>query len=292
MRTPYTLRDTSVLYEGRDELRHVEVSTAVLHALRRKLRLARYDKDFFKNLLENGEASVSWNLTRYNTEHDEQWVSFHAWTLENGLHQLNCIGPQAETVIDRINKALFDKTPKWLKKQIKKEDRHRTKSRRFRLRKAKRLKKGPSPLQIKRPKKQKRFTVSNDLINLTPQFHKTRIFWNEAIDATVAIFGIKRDAQFSARHIAARRLYQVLDRTDYAFAQYREKGFCLQFTAVDGRWKGMDLTAVTVSCTKDNRHPIYRRMRKWLRKHAQGIPEPLAARRRALLYDPSVSIAA
>jgi hypothetical protein len=188
-----------------------------------------------------------------------------------------------------INRAIYDTSPKWLKKIVKNEDRRRNTSRRFRKRRAKRIEKGPSTLQVKRPKKTRRFAVSNDLVDLTPQFRKARIHWNEAIDATVAIFGIRGDSQSTARHIAARRLYQVLDRTDFAFAQYTAQGFSLQFTTVDGRWKGMDLTAVTVSCTKDNKHPIYRRMRKWLRTRARGFPEPVAMRRRTLLFQDAVA---
>jgi hypothetical protein len=128
--------------------------------------------------------------------------------------------------------------------------------------------------------------------DLTPQFRKSRIFWNEVLDATVAIFDIRRDAKHSAREIAARRLYNSLERNDWQFTQYKQRGFCLQFDIVDGRWKGISLTAATVSCTKDNRHPSYRRMRSWLKKTLCGIPLGDARRRRELLFDTNVRTAA
>ena len=293
MRTPYTLRDSTVLYDGRDELRYFEVSAAVMHALRRKLRLGRYDRNFFQNLETYGEAVLTWNAVHKITEDDDHWVSLHAWALANDSYRLQCVGPQAQHIVDKINRALFDRTPKWLKKKIAADKWRKSKSRKFRKRKNRRPDAQPAPQQHKKPKKERRRAVASHVLEcVTPQFRKSRIFWSEALDATVAIFGIRRDGKHSAREIAARRLYRSLEHTDYQFAQYKAEGFCLQFNIVDGRWKGMGLTAATVSCTKDNKHPRYRRMRSWLRTRLLALPSPLARRRRLMLFDPLETVAA
>ena len=267
--TPYTLRDASVLYLGRDELHAKEVSDAVVHALRRKLRLARFDKDFFRDLDVRGEAAITWNFTRFNRHHDDEWVTFHAWRHDDGTHFLHCVGPRAHDAIERVNKALFDKTPKWLKKKLQaEEDRRAGKKKRRKKTRVKEL----ASEQVKKPKKAPK-VASHRLEDLTPQFKKSRVFFEETLDAVVEIFGIVRDGKNTARQIAARRLYRSLEHTDYAFAVYRKGDFRLQFTLVDGRWRGIGLTPVTIACTKDNRSPHYRKMRRYFKKLLCGHPQ-------------------
>lgn len=253
--------------------------------------MGRHYHSFARTLDEYGEAAVTWNFDKRVTAAEDHWATLHAWEQTDGTHSLYCIGPQAEAVVEKINKAIYDKTPKWLKKKLAAEKKRASKSRRFRRRKAKRDTR-EAPVQVKKPKKGPKYVWPTAHEQLTPQFGKSRIFWDEAIDATVAIFGIRRDSMRTARQIAARRLYYVMRRNDYAFAQYKERGFTLQFTIVDGRWKGISLTAVTVSCTKDNKHPIYRRMRKWLRRTLHNLPEPEARRRREVLFDTTERMAA
>lgn len=285
MKTTYRLDGSSVLYKGREELYRAEVSDALLHALRRKLRLERYDKDFFQNLTRHGEASISWNFTRHNSASDKHWVSFHAWLLDDLTYHLHCVGPQAEMAIERINRALDTKTPKWLKKKLAEEERRKQpQSKRSRKKKERLKKKRQNLKQAPRKKEKRGIFASHQHEQLTVQFRKSRVSWLEALNETVAIFQVHRDSKNSAREIVARKLWNSLERNDYRFAQFRQEGFCLQFTLVDGRWRG-DITPLTVSCTKDNRHPTYRRMRKRLKAKLQGL-SPQEQRRRKLYLWP------
>jgi len=279
--TPYTLRDSSVLCEGREDLHRREVNEVIVHALRRKLRLARYDHDFFTELATNGEATLTWNFTRHNRHHDDEWVTFTALPSNDGTHMLHCVGPRARDAIERVNKALFDKSPKWLKKKLRAEEDRKSGKRRKKHRKTR--EKQLAKEQVKKPKKTPK-VASHRLEELTPQFKKSRVFFEETLDAVVAIFGIVRDGKNTARQIAARRLYRSLEHTDYAFAIYRKGDFRLQFTLVDGRWRGIGLTPVTIACTKDNRSPYYRKIRRYFKKLLLGKSETQQRRRRELLY--------
>jgi hypothetical protein len=279
----YTLHETRVLCDGREELNRCEVRAVVTNAMRRKLRLAGYDAEFWRELETSGESVLTWNFTRHNARNEREWISFQAWT-QDATYTLHCVGPQAEYAIERVNKVLADRTPKWLRKKLEKQSSKKSKRRVHK--KHKRLRE--KQLQRRGPKQRKlRKThiaiASHQHEQLTPQFRRTRLFWNEALDATVAIFDIRHDGKNAARAIAARKLWRSLEHTNYRFAQVRQEGFCLQFTIVDGRWRGIDLTPVTVSCTKDNRNPIYRRMRKWLKKKLHGMPSSVQMTRRELL---------
>ena len=230
------------------------------------------------------QQHTTWGFVRQVGDRDDHWVTMQAWLIGADRYRLYCVGPQAEAVIEKINAAL-DTTPKWLKKRIALE-RHRSRGELKRKKKTKAVPKRANPKAPPQAKKRKvRAFLPASHEDLTPQFKKSRIFWNEAIDAAVAIFDIKRDAKSSAREIVARRLWHSLDKSDYQFAQIRQGEFTLRFTIVDGRWRGVGLTPVTVSCTKDNRDPHYRKMRKWLHRKLHGLSPPKAARRRDLLFD-------
>lgn len=287
----FALHGSSVLYDGREELARPHLQTVITHSMRRKLWLAGFDGAFWKELRQKREASVTWNFTRHNAKNDKSWVSFQAWTRGAGTYHLYCIGPQAPYAIERINKALLDKTPKWLQKWLAAEERgvepksRRLAKKRKRLLEARRRKKEqqekgrslkkrhfiPAPISLER----------NEL--LTPQFRKSFLFWREALTETTAIFRVKSTWKYTARERVARELWGSLERSGYRFAQFKRDGFCLRFDLVDGLYRG-EITPVKVACSKDNRHPTYRRMRECLRDRLQGLSLPEQQVRRDLFY--------
>ena len=285
MRTPYSLRGPSVLYEDKDELDRKAVNDAIYYALRRKLRLARYDASFFRTLEENGEAAITWNYTRFNRDSEDSRVTFYASRMNDGSHELRCVGPRSDDVIERINLAIFDKTPKWLKKKLDKDSR-RTESRRTKKKRLQRGKKNPKAA----PKKKTRRGFINAPISfernevLTPQFRRSRLFWSEAIELAKYAFNVRGNWKYTARQVVVRELCDSLERSGYRFAQFKRGGFALRFDLIDGRWRGFDLTPITVACTKANTHPTYRRTRAWLRDTLSGLPKKSQTVRRDMLF--------
>ncbi|MBC7836165.1 hypothetical protein H7X87_00085 [Acetobacteraceae bacterium] len=126
---------------------------------------------------------------------------------------------------------------------------------------------------------------------LTPQFRKNRLAWSEAVTETVRIFEARGNWKYTARERVASELWGSLERSGYRFAQYKRGGFCLRFDLTDGRWRG-DITPLTVSCTKDNTHPTYRRMRKILKERLTGLSQEEQHQRKALLWHEDSQIAA
>lgn len=275
----YTLSGTNVLYDGQRELQYQHVEIAVSTSMRRKLRLAGFGWHFWQELKRDGQASVTWNFTRHNAHNDRAWVRFSALAADAAV-LLDCDGPQASVAIERINKALNDRRPKWLTKWIASEESGPSKSRRLqkkrdKLRKERERRKAEREVQDR--KRQKGFVPAplSQMRNerLTPQFRKSVFFWREAITETAAIFDVKDNPRKTAREYVAQELWSSLERSGDRFAQFKRSGFCLRFDLVDGRYRG-EITPLTVSCTKDNRHPLYRRMRERFKDRLAAIPPP------------------
>lgn len=290
MNGPYSLLDTRVLCDGREEIGRNEIATVLKKSLNKRLRKHGRIGAFMDALDNFGQASITWNFTK-RVASDDHWATLHGCEVERlSTYHLYCIGPQAHNVLERVNVALRQSDRKRRKKQRK---RATLAQRRARVVSKRRLKKQQTllakPPRVKKTKAQRRrekyaAVPSHQHELLTPQFRKSRVFWNEALNATVAIFQIRRDGKNTAREIAARVLWRSLEHTDYRFAQFRQDGFCLQFNIADGRWRGIDLTAVSVSCTKDNRNPVYRRMRKWMRRTLHGLSPTVQQVRRDILW--------
>jgi hypothetical protein len=273
----YTLHETRVLCDGREELNRCEVRAVVTNAMRRKLRLAGYDAEFWRELGTSGESVLTWNFTRHNARNEREWISFQAWT-QDATYTLHCVGPQAEYAIERVNKVLADNTPKWLRKKLS------VKAKRRKRRKSRRVRHGGTPKKAKGRKQFIPAPLSLDRYEvLTLQFRNHRLFWNEALSVAVAALDLRNDWKYTARQNAARELWGSLERSGYRFAQIKRDGFCLRFDLFDGKWKGIDLTTVKVACTKDNLHPSYRRMRKWMRQKLHGLSRDVQRTRRDLL---------
>jgi hypothetical protein len=269
--------------------------------MRRQLRRSGRHDRFLRTARQTGEATLTWGFVRKVFDVDDHQVTIHGWFSE-GVFRLYCLGPQAESAVERVNKLLRPSLPSWwnvarkrysYKARRKREDWLRAKRQRLEKKRIERAAKKsdqqkrsavdrafvPSPISLKR----------NEL--LTPQFRKSRIFWREAIRSTVAIFDIHGNGRYTARELAAQELWRSLERSGYRFAQYKRRGFSLRFDLVDGIWRG-DITPIHISCTKDNDRKEYRRMRAHFRDVLLGIPKESQAVRRGLLYDSSERIAA
>lgn len=274
---------------------------AFLHkSMRKKIRRRGRVDRFMRHVRLFGEASHTWSFIPKVTDIDDDWVTVHAWH-SSGVFRLYCLGPQADAAVQRVN-SLLGKLPSWWNSPYNRcQHPYKMKMRREHWLRAKRtrLAKKRAALKLKQEvaKSRNRETkknfipapvslVRNEL--LTPQFRKSRIFWQEAICATVATFDIRRHWKYSARELAARELWSSLERSGYRFAQYKRRSFCLRFDLFDGVWRG-DLTPVKVTCTKDNTRQEYRRMRKHFRHILLGIPTERRLVRADLLRIPDVA---
>lgn len=293
MKPLFTLEGSSVRYDGREELRYGEVRWAVCYGLRRKLRLAGYDLVFWKTLRESGEAELSWNFTRHNRKSANAWVTFHAWETEVDCYHLHCVGPQAEYVIERINQIAVSRVPKRVKRALARIN--HTRKRRNKLAKKRRQREARAPNQLPKLKTRRAFTPApislerNEI--LTPQFRNHRISWHEARKLVADIFQVRSNWKYTKDQLVAQELWGSLERSGYRFASYKRDGFVLRFDLIDGVYRG-DITPLTVSCTKDNAYPVYRRLRKRLREKLHGLtPEEHLKRRVLLWYDNTRAVA-
>lgn len=271
---------------------------AFLHkAMRKKIRRRGRVGRFIRHLRLFGEAAHTWDFVPRVLGLGDQWVTVHGW-YSDGEFRLYCLGPQADAAVQRVN-ALLGKLPSWwntmyahYEHPYKRKQRHEhwLRAKRARLAKKRAVRQlKQEAAKAKNRKTKKDFTPSPMSLlrneRLTPQFRKSRIFWQEAISATVAVFALKRHWKYSARECAARELWASLERTGYRFAQFKRRGFCLRFDLFDGLWRG-DLTPVKVACTKDNTKQEYRRMRKHFRNILLEMPTDKRLVRADLLQIP------
>lgn len=282
----YSLQNSRVLCEGRDTLTEREVCNVVHNAVRRTLRLSGREDSFLRDLSIYGEAKFTWNFTHRITHLDDNWVSLHAWRISDDEYHLYCVGPQSINAIERVNACLggYVVSPK---KNRRRSFRFGGLERSRRKRKGhKRHKRIVQPKQVKKQRKKVYVPAVLSLENhqvLTPQFRNNRVLWDEAVSMTIQSFDVQANWKYSAKEIVSQELFASMERSGYRFAQFKRAGFCLRFDLIDGIWRG-EITPTTVSCTKDNTHPTYRRMRKWLRTRLLGLPSPEQAIRRAIVY--------
>ena len=271
---------------------------AFLHkVMRKKIRRRGRVNRFMRHVRLFGEGTHTWSFIPKVKDVDDDWVTVHGWYAD-GQFRLYCLGPQADAAVQRAN-SLLGKLPSWWNTsygwhqhpyKMKVRHEHWLRAKRARLAKkraALKLKQEAAKAKNRRAKKS--FTPAPIPLQchelLTPQFKKSRIFWQEAIRATVEVFDIKRHWKYSARELAARELWGSLERSGYRFAQYKRRGFCLRFDLFDGIWRG-DLTPIKVACTKDNTRQEYRRMRKHFRHLLLGMPTEQRLVRSDLLQIP------
>lgn len=264
MQGPFSLDEARVLYEGRELLQGSELKSAITNSMRRKLRLIGFDHSFWRELAEKGESTLTWNFTRHNACNDRSWVAFQAWAVSSASYHLYCAGPQARYAVERINKVLSDKTPKWLRKRLEGKTKGRKK------RKKKKKERQLARPQVAKPKKGPKVSVPHLLV---AQFQHSPLAFTEAIELCVAACQVKREARRSAREIVAGELYRTLEHTGDVFAQFRRGTFRLHFRFVrEPEVSDRKLPPVRVWLPKDGSKE-YRRARKWLRRKLLGLSQ-------------------
>ena len=264
---------------GRDELSITRAKRFLNGVVRRRLRKNVHVGAFFERLQKYDEAELTWNFVKRIHTRTDHWVSIHAWKKGESV-VLHCLGPQADEAVENANnfgrrrrhRTSLRERVGWSKSERRRRRRNRRKNRAFLKLLRLRTDQLQSPKVHKKAKGFVKAPISLERnVPRTPQFRKNRIFWSEAVTASVAIFNVKPSEKRTAREVVARELWGSLERSGYRFAQFKRRGFSMRFDLIDGRWRG-DITALTISCTKDNQHPTYRNMREHFKDLLLGHP--------------------
>lgn len=268
MDTPYTLTGSAVHVDGRTTLTFQEVATFMSRAVRRKLRKRGHITEFLTELRRGGGADYGWHYTRSTRSSDGRHYVHVTAKRDGDGYVLLCRGPQAAYTVARVSRALRKSTERaaFSERKDAPKKQHRKRSavkKRERLQKAQAAR-ALAPKQTKKRRPDATMRTSR-IEKLTPQFKNQRLFWDEAAHAVMHIFGVKGDSKSSALQVATRELRRSLEHTNGRFATYSREGFTLQFEVVDGRWRGGEMTPILISATKDNRHVLYRRMRRYFK---------------------------
>lgn len=152
-------------------------------------------------------------------------------------------------------------------------------------RKAANAARASAPKVMRRPKAAA-FTLARNLPQkkavVVPQFKNQRFFFKEAVETLVAVFNIKDDAArkrtaYEAVDRELRRSMKVLKQGALAagrgtsIAIFKRDGFTFRIDIADGGAFRGELTPVTISATKDNADPRYRKMRSHLSALTLGL---------------------
>ena len=269
----YALDGARVLHLGTELLSLENIRFCVSHMLPRKMRKAGEHTRILDAVARDGSATFSWNLSR------SRWWSKHTEAriritlAPDGFYRLECISDDSYNLnydlVDRVNRANDFLAKRFAAQEAWKLHARELKQKANGKKRCTRESKAPQPANASQPRTGKRRrtfaqAVPERLEKLTPQFRNQRLFWDEAIRATAHIFGVKSDLKYTAHQIVARRLHRSLEKSGGRFARFERGGFVLRFDLVDGRWRG-DITPLLISATKDNEHPLYRRMRHYFR---------------------------
>jgi hypothetical protein len=280
--TRYTLHGTQVRYLGSELLSLENIETVIRYTLRRKEKRAGAGRRFAATLIKYGEAVYSWNFTRQTDGlSDRYWASLEARREASGFYRLYCAGPMAEYAIGRVQAALARRAERFASAasfenwRLEQRESWRAKQKRLKLERSQqnRLE---APKQERKPRRPAAPAKPSFLRHekVVPQFKGHYVSWQDAVKATVAIFQVAGDYLHSATEIVERRLKYTLQRSSLdpscrahgiRYAKYEQGGFTLRFDVVFGLVDGESTHAVrlTITATKDNQNPLYRRMRRY-----------------------------
>lgn len=271
MDIPYTFEGSVVRKDGREALSREEIRDFLLLAVRHKLRRRLQFRQFVQDIFEKGRGAYSWGFLRWDPSADFYQTSLAVEPCGDGHYRLTCSNDYPHGplfVLDRIKNLLRQREAgvRDQRNRRPKDARHERKLRR--KRKSYIPKPAAAPTQVRKAKKARRVPAPLSLARnekISPQFRHQRFFWREAAAAVVAIFEIKDGDKRTALQKAARALHDSFEQNGGAFAQFKRRGFALRFDLVDGIWRG-DITPLSIAATKDNAHPLYRRMRMYFRE--------------------------
>ncbi len=271
MSNPYSIDGMAVLKDGRAVLTRGEVVEFATLAVRRRKRKKVEFRRFMKDFLEHGRASYNWNFLKHRQAPEYYDVTLTVESCADGFllactNGLNANGYGPTYVLSRVASILRSRIPVHLREPRPRRDVKTIRKPRKKKVYISRI--DPAPIQTRKIRTQrKRITAAISFVRnekLTPQFRRQRFFWNEAATAVVQIFDLKNGAKRTALQKAAKALHDSLERNGGSFAQFKRRGFTLRFDLIDGIWRG-DITPLSIVATKDNRHPLYQRMREYFR---------------------------
>lgn len=296
MAQEYRLKERSVLIRGRKTFTRDEVIALLRAVWRKPLRRQM----FMRKIDWRSEATFRWNIALWLPAKEEKWVQLQVRRI-NDEYRVYCSGPHSIRLLSKLNGIPMRRRALDTAENTGRMSRA---ERRRRQRAAKRAQQKAAE-QSKRKKSRTRavreargeVSWSPPLQKqLTPMFRHTPMFWQEAVDVVayaLQIQGVWRARQqrfLSGRDLAAVWLLDALEKTrDHEqnvdhYAQIAYRGFYIRLDIVEHkglrRWRG-DPTLVTISCSKMNPYPAYRRLRRRMRMVLLGKPLVVQEARRA-----------
>jgi hypothetical protein len=279
----YRLENHRLLRQGRKTLSEDEAYNVVYRAFRKKLR--RRVGRLVERAKQFGDATARWNFVA-NLKNDH-WVQLHLRCVNNSF-SVFISGPRTVDLVAKLNDP---RTAHVVVRKTKQEQKDAERKERARLAALRQLKK---PRKVKKKKKAKGEQTppkpkelkqkSHRRTDLTPQFGNSCVEWDFCLDLVERLFAPVRTAKYTARQLAAKTLYDSLEKTDWQWTFYKAHGFELHFEPI-GPWivsekERQVTTKLRILCIKDNKNIMYRRLRKYLRKHRwlmHTIPRELRA---------------
>ena len=319
MASAFTLEGSNILFGGNPKLTQKKVNELLSKAIRRKMRLEGYDAEFRRCLNETGNATLTWHFTRHNHAGERYWVNINAHQLSKDVFAVSCEGPAAKYTVERINKAIIE--PQCAKRKRARQALQRIRNRKLATRNKRQIKNRAKcvPIQVKK----KRYPTNAPLSLKTKirVYKSSLVTWKEAVTAVAKIFGVRdgwkyytdKDTawRYSSEQLAARELFSSFDNSGHRFMRMRREGFELRFDILDHDedrdwtlgplqaqffdtlpqlkkrhediWERLEMTRFTISCSKGDSHPLYKRMRRHFKALLVGLPTSKARERRAFM---------
>lgn len=271
--TCYLFNGTTVLRNGHATMKWEDAVRFAQLAVRKKVRAQPGFLEFVTQILEvargeKSETSFTWNFLRWTVASDYYRTTIRVVSDGNEALRVECSSGTSdppEYVWQRVQIATGHHVPS---AKVRKHAASRRRIlRREERKRAEHAKREARKIRRAHAKVRRRLPcapLSQRNERLTPQFRKQHVLWSEAITAVVKVFGVRSQPRRSAEQVAARELHRSLKQSGGSFAKFRRAGFTLRFDLVGGIWRG-DITPLTISATKDNKHPIYRIMRAYFK---------------------------
>lgn len=295
MDKPYLLRGDHVVRADRDDdvLTYEQVAEFVPLAIRREL--SEYRAFFLAELQRRGHAQFTWNFLRYRSHEPYYTVTLTATKCRDGYYvsaRTSSLRHRAPSYLtERVCNLLWQRLCESKRGRDDRLARKRQKKRpglsHRELRKRKLLERSQEHRGSQPRTGKRRRTTEPGLSRtrhtevLSRQFGRQHVFWNEATEAVRYIFQPKQTLKYSASELISNTLLRSFEESGGRYAEYSASGFKIRFENLDmhllpdgtKRWKG-DITVFSIWASKDNKHPLYRRMRNHLRKKLGYLKMP------------------
>lgn len=255
-----------VYFDGEEYVPTVALQQLFYHVLTNKQR-RRGQLDVIQREMrlerpypEKRRASFTWHFTykkglRQRSHHS---AKVRALEVFPGYWRVTCLGTKPEWVVNRANEGP-ERFRRWLEQKKLKPKKERAA--------AKKKRKGKKAYEAKKRRTEEKRAAfipapisKTHTKTLSRQFRKSKVSWRDMMSAIIEIFDVKRDWKRTAEQRVSREIMASLKQSGHRFVEYGRRGFKIRCDLVDGIWRG-DITPLTVSCTKDKTHPLYRKTR-------------------------------